>query len=91
MTFEDIIKLIDAGFTKEDILAMNKPAEEEKAAPEEKHNTVQEEKPDTQAAILQELQNMRKSINAMNIMNSGKSEQAETTDDILMRAMKGGR
>lgn len=90
MKLEDIIKLIDAGYTKEDILAMNeeKPAEPEPApAPV----SVPEEKPDTQAAILAELQQMRKSINAMNIMNSGTTEQAETTDEILMKAMKGGR
>lgn len=92
MKVEDIIKLIDAGYTKEDIIKMNepevKPAEPEPAAAPV---TVPEEKPDTQAAILAELQQMRKSINAMNIMNSGTTEQAESTDDILMKAMKGGR
>lgn len=92
MKLEEIIKLIDAGYTKEDIMKMSehaeeKPAEEKPAEKQEEPN----EKPDTQAAILAELQQMRKSINAMNIMNSGKSEQAETTDDILMKAMKGGR
>ena len=80
MKLEEIIKLIDAGYTKEDIMKMSEPVEEkpaeEKPAPE-----VPADKPDTQAAILAELQQMRKSINAMNIMNSGKSEQAETTDD----------
>lgn len=92
MTLEEIIKLIDAGYTKEDIMKMSEPVEEKPA--EEKPAPKQEdpmEKPDTQAAILAELQQMRKSINAMNIMNSGTTEQAETTDDILMKAMKGGR
>ncbi len=92
MTIEEIIKLIDAGYTKEDIMKMSEPAEEKPA--EEKPSPKQEdptEKPDTQAMILAELQQMRKSINAMNIMNSGTTEQAETTDDILMKAMKGGR
>lgn len=92
MTLEEIIKLIDAGYTKEDIMKMSEPAEEKPA--EEKPAPIQEdpiEKPDTQAMILAELQQMRKSINAMNIMNSGTTEQAETTDDILMKAMKGGR
>lgn len=92
MTLEEIIKLIDAGYTKEDIMKMSEPAEEkpaeEKPAPKQEDPT---EKPDTQAMILAELQQMRKSINAMNIMNSGTTEQAETTDDILMKAMKGGR
>ena len=92
MKVEDIIKLIDAGYTKEDIMKMNEP-EEKPAEPEPAAAPVNvpEEKPDTQAAILAELQQMRKSINAMNIMNSGTTEQAESTDDILMKAMKGGR
>lgn len=97
MTLEEIIKLIDAGYTKEELMKLNEPAKEkhaeekpaeEKPAPKQEEPT---EKPDTQAAILAELQQMRKSINAMNIMNSGTTEQAETTDDILMKAMKGGR
>lgn len=92
MKLEEIIKLIDAGYTKEDIMKMSetaeeKPVDEKPAVKQEDQN----EKPDTQAAILAELQQMRKSINAINIMNSGKTEQAETTDDILMKAMKGGR
>ena len=90
MKLEEIIKLIDAGYTKEDIMKMSEPVEE-KPAEEKPAAEVPADKPDTQAAILAELQQMRKSINAMNIMNSGKSEQAETTDDILMKAMKGGR
>lgn len=90
MKLEEIIKLIDAGYTKEDIMKMSEPAEE-KPAEEKPEPELPADKPDTQAAILAELQQMRKSINAMNIMNSGKSEQAETTDDILMKAMKGGR
>lgn len=95
MKLEEIIKLIDAGYTKEDIMKMSEPAEEkpaeEKPAEEKPAAKVPADKPDTQAAILAELQQMRKSINAMNIMNSGTTEQAETTDDILMKAMKGGR
>ena len=94
MKLEEIIKLIDAGYTKEDIMKMSEPAKEKPAEEKPADKPVPElpaDKPDTQAAILAELQQMRKSINAMNIMNSGKSEQAETTDDILMKAMKGGR
>lgn len=91
MKLEEIIKLIDAGYTKEDIMKMSEPAEEKPAEEKPAVDKPAEDKPDTQAAILAELQQMRKSINAMNIMNSGTTEQAETTDDILMKAMKGGR
>lgn len=91
MKLEEIIKLIDAGYTKEDIMKMSEPAEEKPAEEKPAVEKPAEEKPDTQAAILAELQQMRKSINAMNIMNSGTTEQAVTTDDILMKAMKGGR
>lgn len=91
MKLEEIIKLIDAGYTKEDIMKMSEPAEEKPAEEKPAVEKPAEDKPDTQAAILAELQQMRKSINAMNIMNSGKTEQEVTTDDILMKAMKGGR
>lgn len=93
MTIEEIIKLIDAGYTKEEIMKLNEPVKEKPAEekPAEEKHEVPADKPDTQAAILAELQQMRKSINAINIMNSGSTEQAETTDDILMKAMKGGR
>lgn len=110
MNIEQIIKLIDAGYTKEEIGKMNqpapaapaaKPAQEpaaeskpepvQKPKPEEKKP--EEKKPDSEPVnekMLQELQDLKKAVYAMNIMNSSQPEQRETVDDILARALKEG-
>lgn len=95
MTLEEIIKLIDAGYTKEDIQKLQAPAAEEKQpepepAPEPKP---EEKKPDSEpvnAQMLQEMRDLKKAVYAMNIMNSEQPEQRETVDDILAKALKEG-
>ena len=95
MTLDEIIKLIDAGYTKEDIQKLQAPAAEEKQpepepAPEPKP---EEKKPETEPVnnqMLQELRDLKKAVYAMNIMSSEQPEQRETVDDILAKALKEG-
>ena len=98
MTLEEIIKLIDAGYTKADIEKMQPPAAKEKQpepapAPEPKP---EEKKPDSEPvkdtaieAVLQELRDLKKSVYAMNIMNTEQPEQ-KSVDDILAASLKEG-
>lgn len=103
MTLEEIIKLIDAGYTKADIEKMQAPAAEvkqpeaknekqEKPAekPEEKKPESEPVKDTASEAMLQELRDLKKAVYAMNIMNTEQPEQRETVDDILAKALKEG-
>lgn len=94
MTLEQIIKLLDAGYTKADIEAMQAPAQpdpepQKDPAPAEKP---EEKKPDTEpvnSQMLKEIQDLKKAVYAMNIMNTEQLER-KSVDDILSEAMKGG-
>lgn len=105
MNVEQIIKLLDAGYTKEDIEKMNQPAAEpapaSKTKPEEKKPepaSAPETKPEEKKTksepvnnqMLQELRDLKKAVFAMNIMNSSQPDQAESVDDILAKALKEG-
>ena len=104
MNIEQIIKLIDAGYTKEDIEKMNQPAADpapeakqpEQAQPEQaKPEPAQpeEKKPESEpvnAQMLKELQDLKKAVFAMNIMQSSQPAQPESVDDILAKALKEG-
>ena len=100
MKIEQIIKLIDAGYTKEDIEKMNQPAAEEKKTdpekPEEKKTDPaekpEEKKPESEpvnAQMLKELQDLKKAVYAMNIMNAEQPEK-KSIDDILAASLKEG-
>lgn len=103
MNVEQIIKLLDAGYTKEDIEKMNQPAAEQKKdpepetkkdpEPETKPGTKPEEKkPESEPVnnqMLKELQDLKKAVYAMNIMQSKQPEQ-QSVDDILAKALKEG-
>lgn len=103
MNVEQIIKLLDAGYTKEDIEKMNQPAEDQKKDPEsdQKKDPEPETKPDTKPEekkpdsepvnnqMLKELQDLKKAVYAMNIMQSAQPEQ-QSIDDILAKALKEG-
>ena len=100
MELEKIIKLIDAGYTKAEIEKMLTPAAEEtkpeaKPAdkPEEKPaEKPEEKKPDSEpvnAQMLKELQDLKKAVYAMNIMNTEQPEQ-KSVDDILAASLKEG-
>lgn len=94
MTLEEIIKLIDAGYTKEDIQAMAAPEPEpEKApapAPDPAPAPAPDPVPNDMSAMLQELKDLKKAVYAMNIMNTD-LPAPKSVDDILAEAMKGGR
>ena len=101
MNVEQIIKLLDAGYTKEDIEKMNQPAADPAPEPEEKQpEPVQpeqvkpeEKKPESEPVnneMLQELRDLKKAVFAMNIMNSSQPDKQESVDDILAKALKEG-
>jgi len=97
MNVSEIIKLIDAGYTKADIEAMNQPetpaenqadtaADPEPATP----SPAGTEQPDTaavNAAMLQELKDLKKAVYAMNIMQSEQPAE-KSVDDILAKSLK---
>ena len=109
MNVEQIIKLIDAGYTKEDIEKMNQPAADPakpeanpeanpEAKPETKPETKPAEKPKEKkpesepvnAQMLKELQDLKKAVFAMNIMQSSQPDKTDSVDDILAKALKEG-
>lgn len=84
MKYEEIIKLLDAGYTREEILGMqDAPAAEEETDPAE-----EETAPVTMDAIMSEVKGMfaemKKELTAMNILNSRQSaDEIKTSEDIL--------
>lgn len=99
MNVLEIIKLIDAGYTKADIEAMNekqdKPADKQAdtaaaPAPATTSPNAGAEQPDAavvNAAMLQELKDLKKAVYAMNIMNSEQPAE-KSVDDILAKSLK---
>ena len=95
MKYDEIIKLLDAGYSRDEILNMQDepaPEEKQKPAPEEKQKPAPEEKsepaPVNMDAIMSEVKDMfaemKKELTAMNILNSRqKAEESKTSDDIL--------
>ena len=75
MNVEQIIKMIDAGYTKEEIEKMTQPEPEPKPADD---------------PVLKELQDLKKAVYAMNIMQSSQPPKSESVDDILAKALKEG-
>ena len=92
MTFEQLMKLLDAGFTKQEIMALNgtpAPAPQPEPEPEPAPAPQPEPHPDPapapqndQAAILAKLEELNQTIIRTNINNSRQPEQ-ESVDDIL--------
>lgn len=86
MKYEEIIKLLDAGYSREEILAMK---EEPAPAPDpEPEPTPAPEPTDINAGIMEEVKGMfaemKKELTAMNIMNSRQeSDEVRTGEDIL--------
>ena len=97
MNVSEIIKLIDAGYTKADIEKMNQP----EAPAEPQADTAADpapatpspagaEQPDAaavNAAMLKELQDLKKAVYAMNIMQSEQPAE-KSVDDILAKSLK---
>ena len=104
MNIEQIIKLLDAGYTKEEIEKMNQPAadpakvEDKKTDPEQEDKKSdpakpEEKKPESEPVnkeMLKELQDLKKAVFAMNIMQSSQPDKKDSVDDILAKALKEG-
>ena len=98
MTFDQLMKLLDAGFTKSEILALNgtpapapqpepepEPQPEPAPAPQPEPEPQPEPAPapqNDQAAILAKLEELNQTIIRSNINNSRQPE-SESVDDIL--------
>jgi hypothetical protein len=87
MEIKDIFKLIDAGFTKEDIIEMSKPAEtvadlsqaeSETTTPEETHSGNIDYIKDLQKSI----DDLKKTIIATNQLRNLGGDKTTTIDDI---------
>ena len=87
MKYEEIIKLLDAGYSRDEILAMK---EEPAPAPDPKEPepAPEPEPADITAGIMEEVKGMfaemKKELTAMNILNSRQdSDEVRTGEDIL--------
>lgn len=87
MKYEEIIKLLDAGYSRDEILAMK---EEPAPAPDptEPEPAPAPEPADITAGIMEEVKGMfaemKKELTAMNIMNSRQeSDEVRTGEDVL--------
>ena len=87
MKYEEIIKLLDAGYSREEILAMK---EEPAPAPDPEPTDDPEPAPapDPAADVMKEMKEMfaemKKELTAMNIMNSRQeSDDVKTGEDVL--------
>ena len=79
MKYEEIIKLLDAGYTREEILDMEtKPAVPEEPKPVEP-------KPDEVSETLKEMRDMfsemKKEFTAMNILSTQRTKESEKTGE----------
>ena len=83
MTFEQIMKLIDAGFTKEEIMGFS--AQNPGNAPEPATAPTQEPKPaDDMSAVLAAIKATNENISRLALMQGVKNiPTQETADDIL--------
>lgn len=93
MKYEEIIKLLDAGYTREEILEMDKPAPEEKKDPaqEDKRDPAPEDKKDPapdMAGMMEEMKTMfsdlTKELVASNIMRS-RIDGEDDNEDIIAK------
>ena len=84
MNYNEIIKLLDAGYSREEILQMKNEPE---PAPEPEPEPAPEPEPVSMDAIMTEVKDMfaemRKELTAMNIMNSRLQDDHKEPEDIL--------
>lgn len=87
MNFDQIMKLIDAGFTKEEIMGFSAPTQEPATAPTQEPATAptQEPKPaDDMSAVLAAIKATNDNISRLALMQGVKNiPTQETADDIL--------
>ena len=93
MKYEEIIKLLDAGYTREEILEMDKPAPEDKKdpAPEDKQDPAPEDKKDPAPDMTGFMDDMKKMFSdltkelvASNIMRS-RIDGEDDNEDIIAK------
>ena len=88
MKYEEIIKLLDAGYSRDEILAMKEepaPAPDPEPTPDDPEPAPA---PDPAADVMKEMKEMfaemKKELTAMNIMNSRQeSDEVRTGEDVL--------
>ena len=89
MNYTDIIKLLEAGYTREEILEMkDEPAKDEPAKDEPAEDKQEPETPDIMESVMTEVKDMfaemKKELTAMNILNSRQEgEDSRSSEDIL--------
>lgn len=89
MKYEEIIKLLDAGYSREEILAMKEEEPTPAQGPEPEPNDPEPAPaPDPAADVMKEMKEMfaemKKELTAMNILNSRQeSDDVKTGEDIL--------
>ena len=88
MKYEEIIKLLDAGYSRDEILSMGETPEEKKPEDAPAEPKPEEQAPDLMAGVMEEVKGMfaemKKELTAMNIMNSRQPADADkTSEDII--------
>ena len=89
MKFEEVMKLLDAGYTKDEILAMNQEPEAEPEAEPEIEPATDNNAVDMSAItdalgeVKATFDELNKEMIAMNIMNSRIENPEQSADDIL--------
>lgn len=83
MNYTEIIKLLDAGYSRDEIMAMNAAPSEDPAEPAPEPAPEPAQAADTMTEAMKEMKEMfselRKEVTAMNILNS--SMPAEQTEE----------
>lgn len=88
MNYADIIKLLDAGYTREEILNMKEDPAEEKEESDPAEEKQEPETHDIMESVMTEVKDMfaemKKELTAMNILNSRQEgEEFKSSEDIL--------
>ena len=90
MQYTEIIKLLDAGYTRDEIMNMKDPEPNDPKPDDPKPDDPKPDDPkpeDTVNAALDELKSlfsdMKKEFTAMNIMNSRREDETKSGDDVL--------
>ena len=89
MKFEEVMKLLDAGYTKDEILAMEEAGADQKDKTGSDHasddGTGLSAINDALGQVKETFESFKKEIIAMNIMNSRQDNKEQSADDILAK------
>lgn len=88
MNYTDIIKLLDAGYTREEILGMKDDPKQEEKQEDKQEDKQEPDTPDIMESVMTEVKDMfaemKKELTAMNILNSRQEgEEFKSSEDIL--------